>query len=142
MLILTREKVFKTKKSAAVIIFTRILYVLAVIGTVISLFIVYKDIDSIFAIRFLMGFLYFALFMLLYISFITVINLRKFQGAEIRKRLLKSIVLFISFGVLNYVFDYFFRPSNMNSFREFSVALGLSFGITFTDAILLKSKVD
>ncbi|MHC1723006.1 MAG: hypothetical protein AB9836_07385 [Aminipila sp.] len=130
------------KKNAAVLIFTRILYVMAVIGTIISLFIVYKDIDSVFAIRFLLGFLYFATFMLLYISFITVINSRKFQGAEIRKRLLKFIVLFILFGVFNYVFDYFFRPSNINFFREFSVALGLSFGITFTDAIFLKSKVD
>ena len=130
------------KKNAAVLIFTRILYVLAVIGTIISLFIVYKDIDSIFAIRFLMGFLYFVFFMLLYIPFITVINSRKFQGAEIRKRLLKFIVLFISFGVSNYVFDYFFRPSNIDFFREFSVPLGLSFGIAFIDATFLKSKVD
>jgi tryptophan-rich sensory protein len=129
-------------KKNTVLIFTRILYVLTVIGTIISLFIVYKDIDSIFAIRFLMGFLYFVLFMILYVLSITFINLRKFQGAEIRKILIKFIVLFISFGVLNYVFDYFFRPSNINFFREFSVALGLSFGITFIDATFLKSKVD
>lgn len=129
-------------KKNTVLIFTRILYVLTVIGTIISLFIVYKDIDSVFAIRFLMGFLYFVLFMILYVLSITFINLRKFQGTEIRKRLLKFIVLFISFGVLNYVFDYFFRPSNINFFREFSVALGLSFGITFIDATFLKSKVD
>jgi tryptophan-rich sensory protein len=129
-------------KKNTVLIFTRILYVLTVIGTIISLFIVYKDIDSIFAIRFLIGFLYFVLFVILYVLSITFINLRKFQGAEIRKILIKFIVLFISFGVLNYVFDYFFRPSNINFFREFSVALGLSFGITFIDATFLKSKVD
>lgn len=89
------------KKNAALIC-TRILYVMTGIGTIISLFIVYKDIDSIFAIRFLVGFLYFVLFILIYISFITVINSRKLKCIKIKKRLLRFIAMFILLGKINF----------------------------------------
>ncbi|WP_176718882.1 hypothetical protein [Caloranaerobacter ferrireducens] len=54
------------------------------------------------------------------------------------KRLLKFISLFILLGALNYGFDYVFRPSNVNLYREFSIALGVAFGITFIDVIFKK----
>jgi hypothetical protein len=94
-------------KKMQLYLFTRVLYLMFVIVSIISLVIVYGDIDGSFAFRFLIGYLYFALFMILYVPSITFLNLRKFKGAEIRKRLLKFIALFISFGVINYVFDYF-----------------------------------
>jgi hypothetical protein len=129
-------------KKNAVLIFTRILYILFAIGTIIALFIVYKDINSRIAFRFLIVYLFFTFFMILYIPFITVLNLRKFKWIEIRKRLLRFIVLFILFGVSNYGLDYLLRPSNINLYRALSIAFGLSFGISFIDATFLTNKKD
>ncbi|SMB85199.1 hypothetical protein SAMN00017405_1617 [Desulfonispora thiosulfatigenes DSM 11270] len=78
--------------------------------------------------------------MILYVPFVTILNSRRLKWIEIRKRLLKFIALFAMFGVVNYVFDYVFRPSNIDLFRAFSNALGLSFGISFVDVIFLKKK--
>ncbi|MDS1030050.1 hypothetical protein RDV78_06020 [Bacillota bacterium LX-D] len=122
------------------LIFTRILYTLFIIGTIISLFIVYKDIDNSIAFKFLIGYLFFTFFLILYVPFITILNSRKLKRVEIRKRLFKFIALFILFGSLNYIFDYVFRPSNIDVFREFSIALGLAFGISFIDVTFLKKK--
>ncbi|WP_066499606.1 hypothetical protein [Abyssisolibacter fermentans] len=128
-------------KKNTILFFTRILYILFIIGTIISLFVVYKDIDSSIAFKFVMGYLFFTFFMLLYIPLITIINLRKLKWIKIRKKLLKFIVLFVLFGSLNYVFDYVFRPSKIDLFREFSNALGLAFGISFIDVIFLKKGI-
>lgn len=122
------------------LIFTRILYTLFIIGTIISLIIVYKDIDSRVAFRFLTGYLFFTVFLLLYVPFITFLNLKKLKWVEVRKRLLKFIALLILFSVSNYIFDYFFRPANMDLFRAFSIALGLAFGISFIDVTFLNKK--
>jgi len=84
-------------KKNAVLIFTRTLYMLFIIGTIISLFIVYKDIDNSFAFKFLMGYLFFTFFLLLYVPFITILNSRKLKWVEIRKRLTKFIALFVLF---------------------------------------------
>lgn len=120
-------------------IFTKILYVVFVIGTIISLFIVYKNIDSNIAFNFVMGYLCLSIFMVFYIFYITIVNSKKLKWLEIRKKLFRLIALFALFVVLNYTFDYYFRPSNINLFRTFSIAFGLSFGISFIDVILLKN---
>lgn len=127
-------------KKNILLIFTKILYVLFLIGTIIAVFIVYKNVDNSITINFLFGYMFLAFFVLLYIPFITILNSRKFKWIRIRKRLFKFIILFILFGVLNYIFDYVFRHSNVNLLREFSIALGLSFSGSFADVIILKKK--
>lgn len=127
-------------KKNIVLIFTRILYMLFIIGTILALFIVYKHIDSIIAFKFLMGYLFLTFFLLLYVPLITILNSRKLKWVEIRKRLFKFIVLFILFGSLNYIYDYVFRHSNIDLFREFSIAFGSAFGISFIDVTFLKKK--
>lgn len=129
-------------KKNRVLIFNRILYILFAIGTIILLWMTYKDIDSRIAFKFGIGYLFLTFFLLLYIPFITILNLRKLKWIEIRKRLFKFIALFILFGTLNYILDHVFRPSNIDLFREFSIALGLAFGISFIDVTFLKKKDD
>lgn len=129
-------------KRNVVLIFTRILYVLFAISTIISLFIAYKDINSKIAFRFLIIYLFFTFFMLLYVPFITFLNSRKFKWVDIKKRLLKFIVLFILFVASNYFLDYFFRPSNISIYRVVSIALGISFGISFVDITFSNNKKD
>lgn len=120
--------------------FTRILYLLFAVGTIVSLIIVYKDIDSSLAFKFILGYLFFTLFLLLYVPFVTILNSRNLSRVEIRKRLFRFIALIILFTAINYGFDYVFRPSNKDLVRGFSIALGLSFGISFFDIIFSKEK--
>ena len=127
-------------KKSKFLVFTRILYVLFSVGTIISLFIVYKDIDGDNAFRFLVGYLFFTIFLLGYITFITILNARKLKWTEIRKSLFKFIILFVSFGTLNYMLDYIFRPNNMSLFKNFSIAFGLAFGVAFAEVTFLKKN--
>ena len=122
------------------LIFTRVLYVLLAIGTLAALFIAYKGIEGSFAFNFLKGYIVLIFFSLIYIPTVTLLNLRKFKSAEIKKYLVKAVSLFISFGLLNFILDWIFRPSKVDIFREFSVAFGLAFGIAFADATFLKKK--
>ncbi|APM37979.1 hypothetical protein [Clostridium kluyveri] len=122
--------------------FTKFICNLYIICTIIMLFIVYNNIENNIISRFGMCYFYLTLFVFVYIPFITIFNSRKLKWVEIKERLFKFIALSILFGGLNYVFDYVFRPSNIDLFREFSIALGLTFGISFIDIILLGRKIE
>lgn len=121
---------------------TRMLFVLFGILTVFALLFAYEiiNIDSSIAFKFLIGYLGLTFFLLLYILFIIILNLRKFEKSDISKRMFKFITLFILFGSLNFIFDYIFRPSEIDLLRELSTSLGVSFVISFIDVIFLKRK--
>ena len=121
-----------------VIIFTRILFVLFAVGTVISMVIVYSDADGKLAYNFLLGYVFLAFFMLLYTPIVTIINSRKLKWTEIRRKILRFFVFFILLSILNFGFDYLIRPYDIDAFRIFSNAFGVSFGITFIDVVFLK----
>ncbi|MGO1371305.1 MAG: hypothetical protein ACTHVE_05565 [Senegalia sp. (in: firmicutes)] len=120
--------------------FTRLLYTLFGISTIIMFWMVYKDIDSSIGFKFGIVYLFLTFFLLIYTPIITILNLLNLKWIHIRKRVFKFVILFIFFGSLNYIFDYFFRPSNIDLLREFSVAFGLAFGISFLDIIFSKKK--
>lgn len=122
------------------LILTRVLYILFLIGTIISLVIVYKDIKNNIAIKFVIGYVILTFFLLLYIPIVTILNLRKSKLIDIKTRMIKFISLFIIFTALNYGIDFILRHSNINIFREIPTALGLAFGLSFIDVILFKKK--
>lgn len=136
-----QQKVIIMKKNK-VLVFTSVLYVVFAMGTISSLFIVYKDIDSNFAFMFLIGYLFFTVFLLIYIPFITFLNSRKLKWIEMRKRLFRFVIFFISFSALNYILDYIFRPDNISLFREILIAFAIAFGVAFADVTLLKKDQD
>jgi len=117
-----------------------ILYVIFTIGTIIMFFIAYMNIDCNITIPFIMGYLLLTLFLVIYTFIMTILNLRKLRWVEIKRRLFKFITLFVSFGILNFSFDYFFRHSKIDLFREFSISLGLVFAYSFADIEFLKKK--
>lgn len=124
----------KTKYS----LLTKIIYFLFTLGTIISIFIVYKDVKTTIAIRFVIGYVIFTFLFLFYIGIVAVLNSRKLQKDEIRKRVIKFITSFISLSILGLTFDYIFRPTNIDLIRSFSIAFGLAFGVAFTEVIFLK----
>lgn len=121
-----------------VIIFTRILFVLFAVGTVISMVIVYSDADGKLAYNFLLGYVFLAFFMLLYTPIVTIINSRKLKWTEIRRKIFRFFVFFILLSILNFGFDYLIRRSDIDAFRIFSNAFGVSFGISFIDVLFLR----
>jgi hypothetical protein len=119
-------------------ILTRVLLVLFIVGTIVSLCIVIGNINNKVSFYFLIGYLFFAFLLILYIPAITILNSRQLKWAEIRGKLIKFIILFALFGITNYMIDYFFRPMKIDLFREFSISIGLAFGISFFDVTFLK----
>lgn len=112
---------------------TKIICSLFIAATIIIIFFAYKKINNPFASKFGMFYLFLTLFFIVYIILITILNSRKLKWFEIRKRILKFITFFVLIGALNYAGDYIFRPSKIDLLREFSIPLGLSFGICFFD---------
>jgi|GEM_PF-2490592 len=55
----------------------------------------------------------------------------------VKKRLYLLIIIFVLNSIINFLFDYLFRPSDINLLRNISVALGISIGITFGDKVFL-----
>jgi hypothetical protein len=110
------------------------------IGTIIAMVIVYKNIDSSIAIKFLMGYLFFTIFSILYVFSITILNSRKLKWIDLRKRLIKFITLFVLYGALLYIFDLVFRHSNIDLVKDVVIAFGVAFASSFIDVIFLKKK--
>lgn len=131
----------KIKKNKT-LIFTKILSSLFIIETIISLFIVYRDIEGTFVFRFLSSYVVLTFFMLIYFPIITIINARKFKWIEIRSKLFKFIIIFTLTAVMKYLFGYLFTPAKIDLFNIIFTSLGLSFGISFIDIIFLKNKED
>lgn len=120
--------------------FTKIIYLLFAIGTILTMIIVYKNIKAPVATRFVIGYVIFTFLFLFYIIFMAILNTTKLKWVEIRRRLFRFIVSFILLATLGYIADYLFRPSKIDLFRNFSIAFGLSFGVYFTDVIFFKNK--
>lgn len=55
----------------------------------------------------------------------------------VRKRLYLLIIIFVLNSIVNFLFDYIFRPSDIDILRNISVALGISIGVTFGDKVFL-----
>lgn len=122
------------------LLFTKIIYLLFIVATIIVCFIVYKDIDNKVAIGFIGEYAIFVFLFLLYIIFTAILNSRKLKWKDIKGRLFKFSISFITILVLGYIFDYFFRSSKIDLFRNFSIAIGTAFGISFNDIIFSKKK--
>lgn len=127
-------------KKNKVLLFTKFLYGLSIITSIVSIFIVYKNIDNDISYKFLVGYVMLAFFMLLYVPFITIMNARKFKWVDIRRSIFKFTSTFVLFSILNYAFDYMFRPSEIDLFKVFSTSLGISFSLAFIDITFAKEK--
>lgn len=115
-----------------------VMYILFAIGAIVTMFIVYKDVKNVFAIRFVISYLIIVFFLALYFIFIAISNMRKLKWNELSKMLLKFIGMFVLNSVLILVLDYVFRPSEMDFTRVFYMSLGLSFGMTFSNLLKMK----
>lgn len=129
-------------KKNKTLLFTKILYSLFLFATMITLFIVYKNIDNTISFKVLIGYIFFTFFMLLYVPLIAIVNARNLKWVYIKKRIVKFITIFILLSTLNYFFGYIMKPSKIDLLKIFSNSFGISFGISFADIIFFKEKIE
>lgn len=115
--------------------FTRIIYAIFLITTIMMLFMAYKNVDGRFVLKLGAVYIFLTIFMIIYIIFLTVLNLRKLKWIGIRKRLISFIGYFILFGALICFMNYIFTPSKLDIFRTLSIAFGAAFGTAFAEDV-------
>jgi len=120
--------------------FAKVMYLVIIVATIITCFIVYKDIDSKVAIGFVVGYVIFMSLYLIFIIFITIFNSRKFKWIEIRRRVIKLLICFIAISGLNYILDYYFGSSEIDLFKVLTRAFAIAFGVCFSDVMFFKKK--
>jgi hypothetical protein len=120
--------------------FNNIIYVIFIIATIISIFIVYKNIDNKFAIGFVIGYAIFAVVFLFYVILDIILNATKLKLVGIRKRMIRFIKIFVILGILNYIFDYVFKSKKIDFLNMLSVPFGLALGSSFFDLVFFRER--
>ena len=115
-------------------------YAFFVVSTIITLLIVYKDIDNAFSFNFLMGYIIFLILFLFYFIITIAVNMRKLRWVDLRKRIYKFIISFVLLSGTSIIFYYFFKSAEIDFYRIFSNTLGLSLGIAFFDLASSRKK--
>ncbi|MFE0507318.1 hypothetical protein [Peribacillus butanolivorans] len=116
-----------------------ILFIVLLAGTIITIFIIYKDIDTSLSLKVIIGYVIYLLLYGLFSIFLVIANTRKLNWIQIRKRLFTFITWFISLSAAYYLMYYFFKSSEMDVW-DLSIPFGVSFGLTFSDLMSWKKK--
>ena len=127
----------KGQKMKKYISLNLILFIIFLTGTILTVFIIYKDIDTSLSHKFIIGYVIYLLLYFLFSIFLVIANTRKLNWNQIRKRLFTFITWFISLSAAQYLIDYFFRHSEMDVW-DFGIPLGISFGLAFSDLMTRK----
>jgi hypothetical protein len=124
------------------ITFAGILYLLFFIATIVTLFIVYGNINNRFSIDFVLGYALFALFLIFYTLIFTILKSRKLKWLEIRKKLLTFVKNLIIFWVITFILDFIFKHNKIDFFNEFFNAVLFAFAFSVIEPMpFYKKKV-
>jgi len=117
---------------------------MGIIGLIITMIIVYKNILNVFEVRFVIGYLIFIFLLAFYFLSITILRMRELKWVELRKRILKFVRLSflnsVSVFVLVFVFDYFFKTLKLNFVKVLYTSVSLAFGVSFLDLVFLNKE--
>ncbi|MED3576120.1 hypothetical protein [Cytobacillus praedii] len=116
-----------------------ILFIVFLAGTILAIFIAYKDIDTSLSLKFIIGYVIYLLLYGLFSISLVIANTRKLNWIQIRKRLFRFIIWFIPLSVGHFLIDYFFSRSEMNVWN-LGIPFGVSFGLAFSDLMTWKKK--
>ncbi|WP_057915822.1 hypothetical protein [Peribacillus muralis] len=119
--------------------FNVILFMAFLLGTILTIFIIVKDIDNSLSITFVIGYVIFLFLYVLFSIMLIFVNIRKLNWIQIRKRLLTFIIYFVSLNALHFLFSYFLKRSEMDIW-DIAGPLGVSIGLAFSDLMTWKRK--
>lgn len=118
---------------------TKFLSIILAIWTIITLFIAYKKITSPLIGNLVNGYIIFIFLFIFYIIFITIVNIRKLQWLQIKKRLLRFFLIFIGFLTVNVILTYIIKRE-VTILNHIATPLGTAFGISFMDILFTNKK--
>lgn len=115
-------------------------YTIFLACTIITLFIVYKDIDTFLSFQFIIGYVIFLILLFIYFIITSLINISKLRWLDKRKRLFRFMLTFTVLSGANFIYYYFFKQTDIDFYDIFPVPLGLSLGISFFDLAFMRKK--
>ncbi|PLS06707.1 hypothetical protein [Neobacillus cucumis] len=121
-------------------LFAILMYTLCIVGLILTLFIIYKNIDNSFATKFVLGYLIFLVLFVFYFVIGTILNLSKIEWVDIRKRLYKFIISFVLISCLGLIYYYFKKPSEINFQQVLFLPFAISLGSAFSDLPFIKKN--
>ncbi|MEJ8554899.1 hypothetical protein [Tepidibacter sp. Z1-5] len=117
----------------------KLLSAIFLIQTGIVFFALYTGIDNWITNKFIGTYIISIILYIIYIVTMTIINIRKLERRDLKKRVFMFVKSFILFSLLNYICNYF-KISNSGLLNAISIAFGGAFGIAFWDVVFLKKK--
>lgn len=118
---------------------TILLYLVFIIGLMVTMSIVIKDINTPNSFRFVLGFIMFLLLFGLFYIILVVLNVRKLPEIDIKRRIVKFTGAFVILMLGSWIANYFFYPERLGNWN-FGTPLGIAFGITFYDLMFYRRK--
>lgn len=116
-----------------------ILFSLFIVGLLITMYIIFIDLNTPYAFRFVVGFVIFMMLYALFQVLLIIMNMRKMKSGTFRKRILKFIGAFAFLMALSWVLNYFFWPEDLGNW-DFGVPLGLATAFAFYDLMFIHKK--
>lgn len=116
-----------------------ILHVVFWIGTILVLFILYKEIETPLSFKIIIGYVIYLLLYAILSIYLLIKNTRKLKWIQIRKRLFTFIAWFISLNAVHILINSLLKKSEINVW-DFAIPLGLSLGMAFSDLMTFNKK--
>ncbi|MBU3219553.1 hypothetical protein [Clostridium algidicarnis] len=114
--------------------FINIMYSIFIPGIILTMYIVYKDIKNIWAIRFVIGYVVFMMLFLVYLVGSIIFKLKNLKWKEIKGRLIKVFFICISMWAINILSMYLIKGEIM-ILHNLEIPMAMAFGITFWDLV-------
>jgi len=111
-----------------------IMYSIFIPGIILTMYIVYKDINNIWSTRFVIGYAVFMMLFLVYLVGSTIFKLRDLKWEEIKGRLIKVFFIFISMWAMNILLMYLIK-GEINILHNLEIHMAMAFGIIFWDLV-------
>ena len=115
-----------------------IIYSLFIAMTIITLFVIYRDIPSKATLNLVTAYAIFAIFIPLYILIRVLCTVKHFTFNEVKKEGVKFLILFLGIILLRFIGDLFLPLPNLRLSRTLPSSLIFAFGITCFDIALSK----
>lgn len=115
-----------------------IIYSLFIFMTIVTLFIIYRDIPSKAVLNFVTAYAIFAILIPLYILIRVLFTVKHFTFEEVKKEGVKFLMFFIGIMMLNLVGDFLLPLPDLKLSKMLPSSLGFAFGITCFDIVLSK----
>lgn len=119
----------------------QIIWALLFIATLITLIIVFNEVDHPYTFHFVIGYVVSLLLYALYFFTVIILKLRKLNWIAARKRVFRFSLMFVLFSAWGLLYNYFYKEA-IDFLNIFSISFGISFGMSFFDLIFSNKKVD